>query len=518
MRGSSVDSPPESLDESATSEELILVAGHLDAWWCWSALGLAVIFAVVAGIAFVTRHPLRFGVTAMAVLAAIAAVIGFGWQFFQRKWLTWTADSLEVHGRTGRTEVLDSEIEALAVTRDYRHAVGRIVAEAHYLSLWVGGPNPQVLSFEARSPLGGPAPFDDLVDRLQGRLERRALETIRREGEFVRPGWTWRAGQILAKQGSQEVVIPLASLSAVDNDIVELRLWVDADPSPAVRLGQSGRDVWLLGRMLESAVGAPGDPGVAAATGLGRILHESRPRSSAIMATMLCGLSAAIALFAIITAAVLRLTPLAILGAGAGMGAIMLGSTARRLWQCVFRLHEAGISQRGLTGDRALRFHDISQFVFDARRQYSKGRYLGTLFTMVFASDEQPKQGILHSERCAYETDEIAGVRDRVSEEIAAGMAGKLAASGELVWTRELAIRGGVLHCEPRRFMGWAGKSIQTPIDSIRGYEVTEGWFYVWTAERERPLFKARTAEANFFPGLLIFEQLVVGTEAQAAG
>lgn len=229
------------------------------------------------------------------------------------------------------------------------------------------------------------------------------------------------------------------------------------------------------------------------------------------MATMLSGLSAAVALLAIFGAIAFRLMPLAVLGAGTGMGAILLGSTARRLWQCTFRLHETGISQRSLTGDRALRFHEISQFVFDARRQYSKGRYLGTLFTMVFASDKLPRQGILHTERCAYETDEIARVRDCVSEEIASSMASTLASAGELTWTRELAIRGGLLHCHPRRFMGWTGKPVETPLDEIRGYDVAEGWFFVWSNHRDKPLFKARTAEPNFYPGLLVFEQLVEG-------
>ena len=183
----------------------------------------------------------------------------------------------------------------------------------------------------------------------------------------------------------------------------------------------------------------------------------------------------------------------------------------------MFRLHETGISQRSLTGDRSLRFSEIDQFVFDARRQYSKGRYLGTLFTMVFASEKQPRQGILHSERCAYETDEIARVRDFVSDEMAAAMAAKLASTGELAWTRELMIRGGLLSCAPRRLMRWTGAAADAELDAIRGYDVAEGWFYVWTVDRERPVFKARTAEPNFYPGLLVFEKLLERTSSVAA-
>jgi hypothetical protein len=156
-----------------------------------------------------------------------------------------------------------------------------------------------------------------------------------------------------------------------------------------------------------------------------------------------------------------------------------------------------------------LRFPEISQFVFDGRRQYSKGRYLGTVFTMVFACDEQPREGILHSERLAYETNQIAAVRDRVSEAIAEKMASRLAETGELNWTRELSVRSGTLHYQPRRVLGWTGSPISLPLTSIRGFDLSEGAFYVWTVDHDRPVLRARAGEPNFYPGLLVFEQLL---------
>jgi hypothetical protein len=496
-------------DQLQPGEVPLLVSGRFDAWWCWAAVGVAVISGVVALVARALGHPLRSGLFAVSGIAIVVAGVSFLIQLWRRRWLTWSADSFRVTGQGTTVEILDTDVESLAVTRDYRNAVGRIVAEEHRLWIWRSSREPRLIALESRAPLGEPSPLAPLVERLQQRLERRALDELRREGAIARPGWTWKNSSLVTSVSGSTTTIDVAEMSAVDNDIVDLRIWVASDPLPKVRLAQSGADVWLIGRMLQSAVGSPGDEGVAPAAGLGRILHESRPRSAAIMATMLCGLSVTVAILAVFAAIALRLTPLAILGAGTGVGAIMLGSTARRLWKCVFRLHEAGISQRSLTGDRSLRFNEIDQFVFDARRQYSKGRYLGTLFTMVFASDNQPRQGILHSERCAYETDDIARVRDFVSDEIAASMASKLASTGELAWTRELTIRGGVLMCEPRRLMRWTGKPADAELDTIRGFDVAEGWFYVWTIDRERPLFKARTAEPNFYPGLLVFEKLL---------
>ncbi len=326
---------------------------------------------------------------------------------------------------------------------------------------------------------------------------------------MIRQDWSWISGVISAGSQGRRLETTLGEIAAVAVNTDDLRVWTGSDPVPRFRLSQKSQDVWLLGRLLSSHRGPPGAPDLLPATGLGRILYEARPRSSAIMATMLSGFSAMVAALSIFGAITLRLIPLAILGVGTGMGAILLGSMARRLWKSVFRLHERGVSQRGLAGDHALEFGDIHQFVFDARRQYSRGRYLGTVFTLVFASDTKPGHGILHTERSPYETDELARIRDRVSEEMADVLAARLASQGELVWTRELSIRNSALHFQPRSWLRWRESAITVPLDEIQGFDVIDGGLYIWSDSRDRSLFKARTAEANFFPGLLIFEQIL---------
>ena len=172
-------------DDPQPGDVPLLVSGRLDAWWCWAGVGMAVIFGTVAVVASFQRHPLRFGFVAVSVLAAITAVVCFGLQFWRRRWLTWSTDSLRVTGRGTSIEILDSDVEFLAATRDYRHAVGRIVAEEHRVWIWTSSRDPRVVALETRSSLGEPSPLSPLVDRIQQRLERRAMEELRREGAIL---------------------------------------------------------------------------------------------------------------------------------------------------------------------------------------------------------------------------------------------------------------------------------------------------------------------------------------------
>ena len=137
----------------------LLVSGRLDAWWCWAGVGLSVIFGVISVVASFQRNPMRFGFLAVSALAAVTATVCFGLQFWRRRWLTWSADSLRVTGRGTSIEILDSEVERLSATRDYRHAVGRIVAEEHRVWIWTSPGEPRVLMFETRAALGEPSPL-----------------------------------------------------------------------------------------------------------------------------------------------------------------------------------------------------------------------------------------------------------------------------------------------------------------------------------------------------------------------
>lgn len=508
MRSAETESDVAFSDEADVFEHQapLLVQGHFDVWWLWTAIGFTVILTLLAAIVAVVQPQDVKGVAVAAVLGA-AVSGGMGWfQFRQRRWLTWDATGFQIRHRERITEHLDSDVAALSIGHDWQHSFGTVVAEVHGVRLWFDDPAVASCHWLVRSPLDEPSPLEPLLNRLKVRLIDRAEASLRR-GEAVSGGaWVWHDGNLGTLQG----LIPLDDISAFDSTLKELRIWRNAEPRPAVRLRMRGRDVWLLSSLLESRIGRPGDPGVAPAPGLGRILREHRPKSASAMSFVLALLAAVVAGVCCAAALMLRLLPLALLGGGIGVTAIALISAARRLRRAAFRMHESGISQNGLAGDRVLGFAEIDQFAFDARRQYSKGRYLGTMFSMTFLCQSRPQSSIFHTERAAFETEDLARLRDRVSEEIASRLARQWAQETTVVWTPELTLRAESLRYHRRgRMLAWSSQAVDIPFERIGDFDVREGWFLVWSRDEDRPLFKVRSNSPNFYPGLLVFEQLV---------
>jgi hypothetical protein len=248
---------------------------------------------------------------------------------------------------------------------------------------------------------------------------------------------------------------------------------------------------------------------VPAAIGLGRILREHRQRSAAIASLILAAFSGLVAVVCCVAAISLRMLPLLLLGGGVGLTTLAVLATSRRLFRSMFRLHESGISQSTLSGDRHLGFQDIDQFVFDARRQYSKGRYMGTLFTMMFASNSRPRDGIYHSERAAFETDEILQLRDRVADELATRMAASWSTGQPVRWTTELELSGTAVRFGKKQLRWTKSLPIEVLFSEIADFDVRNGWFLAWRHEEENPILRVKTSSANFYPGLLLFEQLM---------
>jgi hypothetical protein len=182
-----------------------------------------------------------------------------------------------------------------------------------------------------------------------------------------------------------------------------------------------------------------------------------------------------------------------------------------RLWRSSFRLLETGVSQSSLGGERYLGFSEIDQFAFDARRQYSKGRYLGTLFTMVFVSESRPRDSIFHTERAPFETEELLQLRERVAEEIASRLARRWTRDRAVPWTRELTLRADGLRYIRRRLFLLVPRAVDLPFSQIRDFDIRGGQFVVWGVDSERPLVSVRTSSPNFYPGLLLFEQILQG-------
>jgi hypothetical protein len=382
------------------------------------------------------------------------------------------------------------------------------VSDHQVLWLWIGDDDARPLDLTVRVAVGEDGPLGPLVRRLQRRLLEQAEDALRRGLGLCGAGWTWSDRAIVTTDGSRQTVLNLQEVSAVDETQDELRIWKDIEPAPLVRLSLAQRNVWLLSKLLHRRFAPPGSPDVPPASGLGRILREHRPRSALIASGLLAVFAAVVAGTCFAAAIFARMLPLALVGFGVGITAVALVTTSIRLSRSSFRLHEKGISQTPLSGFRSLGFGEIDQFAFDARRQYSRGRYIGTMFTMVFVSQGRPRDSMFHSERAAFETEEIIRLRDRVSEEVATRLARRWVETKSVAWTPELTILENGLRYERRRGLFWKSKPVEVEFSEVGAFDISDGSFYIWGIEHDDPLIRVRTSAPNFYAGLLLFEQV----------
>lgn len=501
----------ELIEDGVDARDPLLVAGHLDLAWLWVGIVFTVVLSAMAAaaVAVSTVWALWLGIAASLCALTSGAMLVRQWN--RRAWMTVQRSGFRWITRSGETEYADPVVHGIGLFRRGQHSFGRLVSDRQNVWLWIGDDDAKPLQLTVRVVVGEDGPLGPLVRRLQRRLLEHAEDALRRGSRLSGDGWSWSDRTISTNSGARQTTIKLQDVSAVDETQEELRIWRDVEPAPFMRLSLAQRNAWLLSQLLQRRFASPGSPDVLPASGLGRILREHRPRS-ALIASGLLALFASIVAGTCFAAAIwAQMLPLALVGIGVGLTAVALVTTAIRLSRSSFRLHEKGISQTSLSGFRSLGFEEIDQFAFDARRQYSRGRYIGTMFTMVFVSQGRPRDSMFHSERAAFETEDIIQMRDRISEEVATRLARRWMETNSVAWTPELTILKCGLKYERRRGLLWKNRAIEIELSEIGAFDICDGWFYVWGIEHDDPLIQVRTSSPNFYAGLLLFEQVTAG-------
>jgi hypothetical protein len=169
---------------------------------------------------------------------------------------------------------------------------------------------------------------------------------------------------------------------------------------------------------------------------LGRILFERKPGKLTIMLLWFLPIAALVALAAIVLMALSRRDPEVLLVA-IPVGCIIALPWALLLAQSVeFRVYEHGVRRRWLFRTQQLMYRQVDSFTYSAVKQYAKGVYTGTNFTLTFASMAGGKLNKLTYSRKLQNADAaLDHLRDKISQLIADRMAAQFARGRTIVWT-----------------------------------------------------------------------------------
>jgi hypothetical protein len=488
-----------------------------DRWVVTPAVTAALCLATAA-MAYLLRSPVWMWLTAVAAAAAICSVLGAWRSASLRVRVEWDDEGFLVIRASREEQFRDDQVTGMAWSVSPWFVSGRRMGELRLIELWLQrGSNEERVLLKDGFTDGQRDPLQPLIRRLSQRQLEASRALLSRRESISGAGWEWTADGIAFDASDVGNRFDPREFTAVELLDGELRIWSPRQDQPSAVLNAAGRDVWLLASLLREQIPAA-NVSTAPEEVLGRIVFERRPAPGIpwlLLALGCAGLAVGMMLGAVGLSR--GLGGLVALGGALGFAGGAVGIAGLKLRRSSFRCCERGMRSSGLGAAREIRFDEVDIFSFDVRRQSKRGRYAGTLYVIAAASSTQKNLGILHSETAPHELEEFDWLRDCVSEHVARRMAEKLATKGRVQWTRELTLTAEGIDYRPQGWLRrWEADEF-IPHASIIDFELRDGWFVVWTEGSDRAVLKARTADPNFYPGLVLFEQMEARRSAAAS-
>jgi hypothetical protein len=174
------------------------------------------------------------------------------------------------------------------------------------------------------------------------------------------------------------------------------------------------------------------------------------------------------------------------------------------------------VRRKWLFGTQQLKYADVDTFTYSAVRQFVKGVYAGTNFTLTFTSraDGKPRK-LTYSRKLRNADADLDHLRDSVSQLIANRMAREFGEGRSVVWTDGLRFLPEGLEYRASGFLGRKAP-IVLPYSQILGHDANQGVFWLWIQGRKKPVVKENMALPNFFPGYMFLLRLLAARPVAA--
>jgi|GEM_PF-855817 len=496
-------------------------------WWFVLLIVATACLAVAAGLLFAAKDD------AAVTLSMAAAAAGFSvcmsafvisrsrFQFVVLK------DGFLIRDRRGERKFADDQVICASFSSRPNYDNGVLKAMTRTFDLWVdrdahvegdnhtdGATRAERAKLTNRLAVGASDPLAMFIERVQLRLYEQANAALAAGQPFEGEDWTLHQEELIVRKGRQTHGVRFDALAAAEIFDNHLCVWQTGQDEPVLRIPASAANTWILLRLLQERIAKGPETGLPP-TGdeLGRLLFERKPGRLTKALLWLFPLACLVILVVIVLLAVFKPVPGVLLG---GLPACFF---ALLLWvffishAVEFRAHEHGVRRKWLFGTQQLKYADVDVFTYSAVRQYVKGVYSGTNFTLTFTSQatgnsRNKLRTLTYSKQLRNSDPGLDHVRDHVSQLIAQRMAQQLAGGRAVVWTDGLRFLPEGLEYSAKGLFG-RKPPIMIPYSQIHGYDAETGTFYLWVYGKKKPEAKESVARANFFPGYLLLARLL---------
>lgn len=458
------------------------------------------------------------GLGLLIISAALAGAVEVYAAVMRRrqKWIEVQPASFKVIDRTGVREWQDYEIVSFAFSTTPIISNGHPAGFRRRCRLW---PAPGVPGKDPGPPIeltnnfrqGQRDPLQEFIERI-GDLLRDGFAQALEEGVEVRgDGWSLGKTMLRCRVGGREEQLPIHQIAAVHPYDQFMGVWLVDKEDPVVSLPLDGRNVWLLPALLAPYL-PPRDPDVPPpAGGLGRLIF--RRKASLAMVITVSVLAAALTGCGIAGGIAGEKDAQFILFGLGGGGLVLAAVTAHLAW-AEFRCQEWGVVKRNLFGRKQLLYRDVKTFTYQAVRHYTNGAYTGTNLLLRFVPLPGCGSVIAHSAHVHGDDAALDHLRDEISQIIASQMHHRLAADEEVPWTKNLAFSPEGLVYRPASFVT-RGQPTLLPYEAYAGYNLNDGYFFLFEKGKDKPVLSENVGEENFFPGFCLLLNLAHASAAE---
>lgn len=491
-------------------------------WWFVGLTALAVCLVAVGGMLLMVKHEAAVAVLMAGAIASFSACMTAFVISRSRFQVEVHPQGFLVRDRRQEREFTDDQVICASLASRPNYVNGVLNSTTRTFDVWVeGAAGPERVKLMNRLAVGARDPLATLIERVQLRLYERANAALAAGQPFEGEGWTMQPEELEMPCGRETRGVRFDELAAAEIFDNHLCVWKSGQDEPALRIPMESANSWILLRLLQERIATrPGEAVPPSGDQLGRILFERKPGRTTNVLLWLFPL-AGLVIVVVMVLAVFKAGPIGFLG---GLPACFF---VLMLWvffvshAVEFRAHEHGVRRKSIFRTQQLKYADTDVFTYSAVRQYVKGVYSGTNFTLTFVSQASPgksqarTQTLTYSKHLRNADEGLDHVRDHVSQLIAERMAGQLATGRAVIWTDGLRFLPEGLEYRAKGFFGRKPPEM-FPYSQIHGYDADAGTFHLWIYGKNKPVAKESVARPNFFPGYLLLARLLAARPATA--
>ena len=483
-------------------DERILVRGDLSIWvHVGRALGFA---ALVVGVVIGLAGPPWGWIIAAgggALWICLEAVA------FKARWvrtkLIIQSEGFIVEDRRGNWAIHDAEVVAVALESKRNFSQAEVSSVTRTFRLWTER-DLEPVTMHGTIKTGKPDPIAGLIDRLHDAVLARMEGDLARGLAAQGDGWQMTSMVLSIGRPPRDQQFPLGEITAIDQYDGRMCLWRRGLDEAAAKLPLGGRNVYLLPALLAPRISPQSESAAALSpTGLGRVLFQRKPHAGVVFGFLLSGLALNITGLALLLTLPKWQDGLIWFLCLSTVGIILFPVGVWTAFQA-FRVHERGVWQGSLFGQKLLRYEDVGTFRYQAMDHYHNGVYVGTHLTMDFRpiSPELGKR-IRYNASVRGGDDDLDTLRDHVSRAIAANMAELYNAGQPVFWTSNLQFLREGIRYRPGGFLG-RKEPVILPYGDYGGYDIQQGVFYLFARDNPKAVCTEPTSAENFFPGFFL--------------